>query len=65
MFDFDNTCICISVKTECNVVSLYNCRIIFCDKHFEDKQDEHSTESISFQTQFFDSTFVDKLLKCV
>ena len=63
MSDLNN--IYISIKTKFNVVLLYNFRIIFCDKHFEYAQDKHTTESISFQTQCFDSTFVDKLLKCV
>ena len=44
---------------------LYNFKIIFYDKHFENIQAKHTTELISFEIQCFDSTFVDKLFKSV
>jgi hypothetical protein len=49
----------ISIKTEFNVVLLY-------DKHFENIQAKHKTELISLEihVQCFDSTFVDKLFGC-
>jgi hypothetical protein len=43
------------------VVLLYNFKIIFYDKHFENIQAKHTTELISFEIQCFNSTFVDKL----
>jgi hypothetical protein len=49
------------MKTEFSVVLLYNFKIIFYDKHFENIQAKHATELISFEIQCFDSTFVDKL----
>ena len=49
------------MKTEFSVVLLYNFKIIFYDKHFENIQAKHTTELISFEIQCFDSTFVDKL----
>jgi hypothetical protein len=47
-------------KTEFYLVLLYNFKIIFYDKHFENIQAKHTTELISFEIQCFDSTFVDK-----
>jgi hypothetical protein len=44
---------------------LYNFKIIFYDKHFENIQAKHATELISFEIQCFDNTFVDKLFKSV
>jgi hypothetical protein len=38
----------ISIKTEFYVVLLYNFKIIFYDKHFENIQAKHTTELISF-----------------
>ena len=58
MCDFGNFCV---NKTEINVVLLYNFKLIFYDKHFENTQVQHTTELISFETQCNDSTFVDKL----
>jgi hypothetical protein len=55
--------ICISIKTEFYVVLLYNFKIIFYDKHFENIQAKHTTELISFEIQSFDRIFVDKLFK--
>jgi hypothetical protein len=55
----------ISIKTEFYVVLLYNFKIIFYDKHFQNIQAKHATELISFEIQCFDSTFVDKLFKSV
>ena len=49
------------MKTEFSVVLLYNFKIIFYDKYFENIQAKHATELISFEIQCFDSTFVDKL----
>jgi hypothetical protein len=60
--DFD---IFYSIKTEFYVVLLYNFKIIFYDKHFENIEAKHATELISFEIQCFDSTFVDKLFKSV
>ena len=45
--------ICISIKTELYVVLLYNFKIIFYDKHFENIQAKHTTELISFEIQCF------------
>ena len=53
----------ISIKTEFYVVLLYNFKIIFYDKHFENIQAKHTTELISFEIQSFDRIFVDKLFK--
>ena len=55
----------IIIKTELNVVLVYNFKIIFYDKHFEITQVKHTTELISFKTQCNDSTFVDKVLESV
>ena len=55
----------ITIKTELNVVLLYNFKIIFYDKHFEITQVKHTTELISFKTQCNDSTFVDKVFESV
>jgi hypothetical protein len=54
-----------SIKTEFYVVLLYNLKIIFYDKHFDNIQAKHTTELISFEIQCFDRTFVDRLFKCV
>ena len=43
----------ISIKTELYVDLLYNFKIIFYDKHFENIQATHSTELISFEIQCF------------
>ena len=56
----------VSIKTEFYVVLLYNFKIIFYDKHFENIQAKHTTELISFEIQCFERTFVDRLFKsCV
>jgi len=55
----------ISINSEFNVVLLYNFKIIFYGKHFENIQVKLTTKLISFQTQCNDSTFVDKLFKSV
>jgi hypothetical protein len=55
----------ISINSEFNVVLLYNFKIIFYGKHFENTQVKLTTKLISFQTQCDDSTFVDKLFKSV
>jgi hypothetical protein len=47
--------------TEFYVDLLYNFKIIFYDKHFENIQAKHTTELISFEIQCFDRTFVDKI----
>ena len=57
--------IVISIYSEFNVVLLYNLKIIFYEKHFENTQVKPTTKLISFQTQCNDSTFVDKLVKSV
>jgi hypothetical protein len=57
--------IVISINSEFNVVLLYNFKIIFYEKHFENTQVKHTTKLISFQTQCNDSTFVDKFFKSV
>ena len=53
------------MKTELYVVLLYNFKIIFYDKHFENIQAKHTTELISFEIQCFDRIFVDTLFKSV
>ena len=53
----------VSIKTEFNVVLLYNFKIIFYDKHFKITQVKHTTELISFETQCKDSISVDKVFK--
>jgi hypothetical protein len=55
----------ISINSKFDVVLLYNFKIIFYEKHFENTQVKHTTKLISFQTQCNDSTFVDKLFKSV
>ena len=60
--DFDNFYI---NKNRIFVVLLYNFKIIFYDKHFENIQAKHTTELFSFEIQCFDRTFVDKLFKSV
>ena len=55
----------ITIKSELNVVLLYNFKITFYDKHFEITQVKHTTELISFKTQCNDSTFVDKVFESV
>ena len=55
----------ISINLEFNVILLYNFKIIFYEKHFENTQVKYTTKLISFQTQCNDSTFVDKLFKSV
>ena len=57
--------IVISINSKFNVVLLYNFKIIFYEKHFENTQAKHTTKLISFQTQCNDSTCVDKLFKSV
>ena len=57
--------IVISINSEFNVVLLYNFKIIFYEKHFENTQVKHTTKLISFQTQCNNSTFVDKFFKSV
>jgi hypothetical protein len=47
----------------CFIVLLYNFKIIFYDKHFENIQAKHTIKLISFEIQCSDSTFVDKLFK--
>jgi hypothetical protein len=41
------------MKTEFSVVLLYNFKIIFYDKYFENIQAKHATELISFEIQCF------------
>ena len=51
----------ISINAEFNIVLLYNFKVIFYGKHFENTQVKHTTQLNSFQTQCNDNTCVDKL----
>ena len=53
----------LSIKTEFNVVLLYNFKIIFYDKYFENTQVKHKTGLVSFEAQCNDSNIVDKLFE--
>jgi len=63
MSDFENFYIN-KFRIEC-VVLLYNFKIIFYEKRFENRQGKHKTKLISFQTQCNVSTFKEKLFKAV